>query len=139
MTIKQLADQLGVSKDKIKYQVRKLPSEYFFAVGNITHLTQEGIELISENIERTEMFTRVKTDLPSGESGKLPGNYPLGKVGKIGECHFYTHLLGEVEVLRGQLEMKDKQIETLTKILDNIQQTLPDKKQSFWAKLFKRN
>ena len=26
-TIKELADELGVNKDKIKYQLRKLPSE----------------------------------------------------------------------------------------------------------------
>nr|WP_228394859.1 helix-turn-helix domain-containing protein [Enterococcus faecium] len=28
-TIKELADILGVSKDKVKYQLRKLPSNFY--------------------------------------------------------------------------------------------------------------
>jgi DNA-binding transcriptional regulator LsrR (DeoR family) len=47
-TIKQLADELGVSKDKVKYQVGKLPGNYMVKIGNITHLTDDGSALLRD-------------------------------------------------------------------------------------------
>lgn len=41
-TIKQIADELGVSKDRVKYLVKKLPSEWVGKRGNITYINDEG-------------------------------------------------------------------------------------------------
>ena len=49
-TIKELADELNVSKDKVKYQVRKLPSEFTSKENGITYITSAGIEVIKGNI-----------------------------------------------------------------------------------------
>jgi len=63
-TIKQVADELGVSKDKVKYQVGKLPDIHRVKVGNITYLTDDGLLRILELMAGS---------LPRNSPGKLPG------------------------------------------------------------------
>lgn len=46
-TLKQIADELGVSKDKVKYRVRNLPSNCIVKQGNITYITDAGIPILS--------------------------------------------------------------------------------------------
>ena len=41
-TIRQIADELGVSKDRVKYLVKKLPSEWVKKQGNITYINNDG-------------------------------------------------------------------------------------------------
>lgn len=90
-TIKELADELGVSKDKVKYQVGKLPSNYLGKLpsGTIT-INADGIRLISERLGK------ITHPLPSE-------NYPL-----------ITHL-------EKQVEYQQKQIDHLQKLLENQQ------------------
>ena len=93
-TIKQIADEIGVSKDKVKYQVGKLPSNYLVKVGKITHLTDPGVGKIKEILV-----------------GKVVGNSP-GKNREI------PHFLPEEEnqlykILSVELEVKNNQIATL--------------------------
>jgi len=93
-TIKQLADEIGVSKDKVKYQVGKLPENYLVKVGKITHITDDGILKIKEIL-----------------LGKSEGNLP-SKNQEI--THF---LLGEnnelYKTLKAELASKNEQIEML--------------------------
>ena len=42
-TIRELADELGVSKNKIHYQVSKIPSEYIVRNNSMKLLTAEEI------------------------------------------------------------------------------------------------
>ena len=41
-TFKQLADELGVSKDKVKYQAKKLPPDCIVKEGGVAYLTEQG-------------------------------------------------------------------------------------------------
>ena len=65
-TIKELADELSVSKDKVKYQVRKLPSELTIKENGITYIKNAGIEIIKENIQGK---------IPNASTGVLPNDY----------------------------------------------------------------
>jgi len=47
-TIKQVADELGVSKDKVKYQVGKLSSDYLVKTGQVTYLTDDAVLKVRE-------------------------------------------------------------------------------------------
>jgi len=90
-TIRQIADEIGESKDKVKYQVGKLPSNYLVKVGKITHVTDDGIAKIKEIMV-----------------GKGVGN-SLGKNREI------THFLPSEEnqlykILNTELEAKNKLI-----------------------------
>jgi len=75
-TIKQLADELGVSKDKVKYQVGKLPENYLVKVDKIIHLTDDGILKIKEillgkNMENLPDKNREAIHFLPGEDNEL--------------------------------------------------------------------
>lgn len=90
-TIKQVADELGVSKDKIKYQVGKLPSNYLDKLpSGIITINADGIRVISEHL------------------GKITHLLPRKNI------HFITHL-------EKQVEQQQKQIEHLQQLLENQQ------------------
>ena len=97
-TIKELADELNVSKDKVKYQVRKLPSEFTSKENGITHIKDIGIEVI-----RTKLFNKKTSELPS------------------------LYLEKELAFLQNELKDKNNQIEKLHQLLEN-QQGLQKKK-----------
>jgi predicted transcriptional regulator len=107
-TIKELADELNVSKDKVKYQVRKLPSEFTSKENGITYITSAGIEVIKGNIVG-------KT--PYSKTSESPNDY----------------LVNQLAFFQKELEKKNNQIEKLHQLLENQQvlnkQTLEDKKQ----------
>jgi len=62
-TIRQVADEFGISKDKARYWVSKLESEHRLKVGDVTHVTSEGIQqfremLVSEDKMKSEFSHR---------------------------------------------------------------------------------
>lgn len=81
-TIKQIADELGVSKDRVKYLVKKLPSEWVEKRGNITYIKDDGERYIyilsgkkwgisDENTYVKNALDRViSTHLPTEEQAK---------------------------------------------------------------------
>ena len=105
MTIKELADELGVSKDKIKYRVGKLPSNYLVKKNGVTHLKSEGIQAIREQVGENS---------PVNSLGNYP---PFTQYDKVVDL-----LEKELDVLRKQLEEKDKQLEQAQKLIDQEQQ-----------------
>lgn len=96
-TIKQLADEFGVTKDKVKYRARKLPENYLQIDRGITYVTAEGIE------ELRRFF--------GGKSEKNTEEIPGEITREI------------VEMLRGELAVKNRQIDELTAALRAAQQT----------------
>lgn len=133
-TIKQIADELKVSKDKIKYQARKLPSNYLIKKEGITYIENEGIKIIYNNIA---------------------GN--INKVIPSENSHYIESLNSQLVIKDKQLEEKDNQIKLLLEKLDQEQKlhlaTIQDKQQlqlelkkerertstSLWTKIFKKN
>lgn len=105
MTIKELADELGVSKDKIKYRVGKLPSNYLVKKNGVTHLKSEGIQAIREQVGENS---------PVNSLGNYP---PFTQYDKVVDL-----LEKELDVLRKQLEEKDRQLEQAHKLIDQEQQ-----------------
>lgn len=63
-TIKELADELGLSKDKVKYQTRKLPSGLITKKNGVTHLTKEAISIIQSNSVGKDDQVRRPQSLP---------------------------------------------------------------------------
>ncbi|MDR2728875.1 MAG: hypothetical protein LBB56_07060 [Chitinispirillales bacterium] len=91
-TIKQVADELGISKDKIKYQVRKLPGEYIQKTGNVTYINSDGVHILRERVG----------NLP----GKAKGNNPL--------------LTNDLPTVYPLYEMLQQELETKNKLIDNM-------------------
>ncbi|HAP4793818.1 TPA: DUF536 domain-containing protein, partial [Enterococcus faecalis] len=105
---KELADILGVSKDKVKYQLRKLPSNFTYKKGNITYLKKEAVTTI----------TKV---LSGNESGNLPSELP--------DSLPTDYLLKEIETKNNHIEEKDRQIEKLQIALETQQKLLDQQQQ----------
>jgi hypothetical protein len=102
-TLKQVADMLGVPKDKVKYRAKKLPDNCLEKVGNITYVTDSGIA------ELCKMFE---------------GIFFGKKVEKIPELSdFPSGVSAVIDVLTAQIEVKDRQIEALSEALKSAQQT----------------
>ncbi|MGM0123072.1 hypothetical protein IGI37_000438 [Enterococcus sp. AZ194] len=107
LTIKELADELGVSKDKVKYRVRKLPSEFTYKEGNVTYLTKTAVSKI-----KSEFGGESAEKVPSESPGNLPNEYPAEN----------TDYLKEI------IGKKDEQIHQLQEML-KTQQKLVDQQQ----------
>lgn len=141
-TIKELADELGVSKDKVKYQTRKLPSELTTKKNGVTYLENEAISKIKANIlgSTTRETHRQNTH-------HLPTDFLLEELAKrdneLAEKNKQINnlqdslitqqkLLDQQQVLTLQANTKILELETVSE--NNF--GAPPRK-SFWAKLFK--
>ena len=95
-TIKELADELNVSKDKIKYRIKTLPSELTSKKNGITYIKSEGVKEIK----------RILTGKKTRENPGILPNYYLEK---------------QLDVKDQQIKQKDKQIDKLQSLLDQQQ------------------
>ena len=91
-TIKQIADELGVSKQAVRQRINKLPKDCSY-VGNknTIYVTEEGFNLLKEKV--STHTTKIDTKIDAS-----------------------------IEALIKQLDIKDKQIAELQKILNQEQQ-----------------
>ena len=123
MTILQLAKELGVSKDKIKYLQRKLdPTLYYKDDSGKVILTDDAVKVIREQLGKSTQE----------ETGEKPGNSPEKNP--------------LFQALIDQLKEKDKQIDQLqhllamaaaekTELLKQLPPPAEEKKPSFFARL----
>ena len=95
-TIKELADERGVTKDKVKYQLRKLPSELTTKKDGIIYIKKSGVKIILDNL---------KGKIPINKYSFLTTDYPPN----------------QLNILQDELDRKNKQIESLQKLLDQQQ------------------
>lgn len=95
-TIKQIADEFGVKKDKVKYRVGKLPENYVVNDRGIIYVKDEGIAELRR-------LLGVKTEKKTEE---LTGEF-TGEV---------------ISMLREELAAKNRQIDVLTDALRAAQQ-----------------
>lgn len=94
-TIKELADELGIPKNKVNYQVSKLNSKYIVKIDGIKYLTRQAQKNVTEHIS-IKSNDKSNTNLDS----------------------FKHH----IEYLETQLKSKDNQINKLHDLLDQQQQ-----------------
>ncbi len=108
-TIKELADELGVSKDKIKYRVRKLPSELTTKVNGITYLKNSAIEIICKDMG-VKIPTLNRVEIPT-----IPTENTHFKKDEI--------ITIPTDYLLGELKKKDIELENKNKQIDNLIET----------------
>jgi len=104
-TIKELADELGVKKHIIKYQVDKLTEEYVEKKSGILYVKTSGILII-------------KGILGEENSVEKSNNYANNSE----ESSLVQHLLKEVDEKNSQIKEFQKLFETQQKLLDQQQQ-----------------
>lgn len=95
MTVRELAENLNVSKAKINYQCSKIDSQLIMKIKGINYLTEEAQEIIKKALTENHVATPVTVS------------------------DTYEQQLKE---LKNQLEVKDSQITQLYRLLDQQQQ-----------------
>lgn len=138
-TIKELADELGVSKNKIHYQVSKISSEYVVRNNGMKLLTAIAVRQIKENLG-VELNSRSNSELDTDkhqEKTNITTNMNIEGVELNSSLNDYLNSLKhQIEYLESQNINKDEQIKSLVesqkqtqKLLDQQQRlALQDKK-----------
>jgi len=108
-TIRQVANELGVSKDKVKYRVGKLPDFLLVKKNGVIYITNTGIAQIRADLDQVNYPVN---------SPVYPGNLPTDSP------PLPTQNDDVVEVLKQELEIKNKQIEALTVLLSDTTEAL---------------
>ena len=99
-TIKQIADELHLSKQAVRKRINQLPTSCYYVGANKTiYVTEEGQKQL--------------TSKPSTKNSKVDTNVDSKVDTKVDTL---------IETLTNQLKVKDEQIERLQKSLDQAQQ-----------------
>lgn len=147
MTIKELADELGVSKQTVQYHFKSLPANsYTKSDKGVYRLKANGIEILKEKIAPKP--TEDSDKEPTKETDELYSFFSLQlkeKDKQIGELMSgqknLQKLLDQQQQLTLQANIKIKELETTlteTEVTEE-EQTEPMKesdKKSFWQRLF---
>ena len=138
-TIRELADELGVSKNKIHYQVSKISSEYVVRNNGMKLLTAIAVKQIKENLG-VELNSRSNSELDTDkhqEKTNITTNMNIEGVELNSSLNDYLNSLKhQIEYLESQNINKDEQIKSLVEsqmqtqnLLDQQQRlALQDKK-----------
>ncbi len=94
-TLTQLANELGVSRDKIIYRYKKLPEDHYYKENNTIYIKENGIQ---------QIINELGDDIGEATPQAHEENSPLN------------------DYLIEQLTKKDEQIEQLQKLIDQQQQ-----------------
>lgn len=139
MTMKELADELGVSKDKVKYQVRKIPSYYLVKRGNVTYLTEQGIWHVKKLLGKKvgNFPPSLPTELPTQEREKI-----RALENRIAELELELRLKGEswerqTEILNEIIAENEKRIERMDADNEKMHRLLDQEQQLRMAEMKK--
>jgi len=126
-TIKELADELGVSKNKIHYQVSKISSEYVVRNNSMKLLTAEAVKQIKENlgIELNSSLNSKLNTVKHQENTDIKGNTSVEGVELNSTLNRYLNSLKhQIEYLESQNINKDEQIKSLVEAQKQTQNLL---------------
>lgn len=153
MTVKQLADKLGTTKNRVAYQVRKVADEHIRLIDGVQYLSKQAQEQIIEAIK--QLNSTESTDDKQQSAVEQSADNDAIKLLKqrIESLETLTETLqAQLRQLDGQLSAKDAQINQLHTIIatqaqqagrmiehdaninaDNDNQV---QRKSFWHRLF---
>ena len=126
-TIKELADELGVSKNKIHYQVSKISSEYVVRNNSMKLLTAEAVKQIKENlgVELNSSLNSKLNTVKHQENTNIKGNTSVEGVELNSTLNSYLNSLKhQIEYLESQNINKDEQIKSLAEAQKQTQNLL---------------
>lgn len=126
-TIRELAEELGVSKNKIHYQVSKISSEYVVRNNSMKLLTAEAVKQIKENlgIELNSSLNSKLNTVKHQENTNIKGNTSVEGVELNSTLNRYLNSLKhQIEYLESQNINKDEQIKSLVEAQKQTQNLL---------------
>lgn len=125
MTVKQLADKLGVSKTAVRKRFTdEFREQHIQSVDGILIIDENGCKLIAESL-KTNAYPILETS--ESNANQIPESAEtIPKTSEISSNSLLQSTIdmmqNTIETLQGQLATKDQQIEALTAALSNAQQ-----------------
>lgn len=109
-TVKQLADELGVSKTAVRKRFTATFRENYTETdeNGVLHISDRGCELVAESLKTTANNVQ---------------NSQTEKVSSIEE-QYIESLKAEIELLKGQLSIKDEQLASQSLQLERVTNSL---------------
>lgn len=122
-TIRELAEDLGVSKKKIHYQVSKLDTDLIQRLDSTIYLGKSAISKIKSNMGYSEMSISDTLDIQNRHG--LDSGLDTEKNKLINEkSEQISYLKEQLNKRDGQLAIKDEQIKSLVEIQNQTQNLL---------------
>ena len=119
-TIRQIADEIGVSKQAV---YKRYKGKLYTVCAPYAH-TEQGVLYLSEQAETLIKQDFLRDGCPNGSHTDTHTERSIGAVPEQSqEAGVVAVLQATIDTLQGQLEVKDRQIEKLTEALVTAQQT----------------
>ena len=122
-TIRQIADELGVSKQAVykrfKGKLHTVCAPYAHTEQGVLYLEEQGETLIKQDFLQDDRSIGAHTDTHTERSNGAV----LEQGQQVDLVDLVAVLQATIDTLQGQLEVKDRQIEQLTSALVAVQQT----------------
>lgn len=127
LTIKQLADELGVDKNKVNYQANKLSSEMVKRIDGVKHLTIDAQSIIKTEINKLNDELNTEFDTESN----------------VKDSDIIQFLNSTIDGLYEQLRIKDEQIKQLHILLSQstqlrLDQDVDEAKERRWWEFWRK-
>jgi hypothetical protein len=150
----ELSKILGVTKNVVKYRMKKCPAEHLTKEDGIIRVNEDGLKWLKNQL-KNHPVNQQKT-VPENDQTDPAGSDPFGDPvpGKTDLLNDQIRNLNDqIDFLKSQIEVKDKQIEDLTASLkaeqvkngllieqsNTILKIEADTKKSWFSRVFKRN
>lgn len=130
MTIKEVADLIGGSKDKVRYRMKKVPPQYIVKENDVHYITKQGVELILKDVGITKHSsdTVLKNDNNTHDTHNdneiLQYKILLLENENILLKENISNYKSNSELLKNELDIKNEQIFELTERLKEITNAL---------------
>ena len=131
-TIRQIADEIGVSKQAVykryKGKLHTVCAPYAHTEQGVLYLSEQAETLIKQDFLKADRSNGAHTERPIGAVSERPigavSERPIGAVSEqLKEADVVSVLQATIDTLQEQLEVKDQQIEKLTEALLAAQKT----------------
>lgn len=141
LTIRELAEKIGTTKNRVAYQVRKLGDEGVEIIDGVKHLSSRVQELVEKEINQLE--SDEISDNNQGVNDKNTNSNDAMVIEVLRQR--IESLESDIDIIESQLKVKDKQIDQLHTIIASQSQQLnvqlleyEDSSKSWWKRLFSK-
>jgi len=138
-TIREIADEIGVSKQAVSYRLKRIQTDKETAKRNGVLVVKENgilvVSLVAEMLIKqafSESTTKTTTKRTAKEPSKEPPKETIvfgGEIIKLLQENIEV-FKGEIKLLKEQLEAKDRQIEEKDRQIDKLTETVQVQAQS---------
>lgn len=117
-TIKQLADDYGISKQAVRKHINKLPTDCYYVASNKTiYVTEKGQQIVRSKVSTT-LGKKVSTNAINPLVIELQQKIAILELEKELQ-NKSSH--EKIELMQAELGKRDKEIDNLLKLLDQSQ------------------